>query len=227
MVDYKEAHGFRWVSGERGDDYILKESSYKCLFPPKNTTSFQPNDVWLDIGAHFGSFAIRASPYVEQVIAVEPAPGNIIQLWGNMKLNGVTNIVPLEAAVLGDETQKVKLSLGHTFDYTHRVGTVRGRESITVQGFNVNELVHYYRVNKIKMDCEGSEEEILAALDYRHIQELILEWHFTLIPDADWTKLRHALDRLKSAGFEILRCPKELSFPTKRWTAIIWARKLG
>jgi hypothetical protein len=76
------------------------------------------------------------------------------------------------------------------------------------------------------MDVEGMESQLLADLDYSPIQEIILEWHFTLIPDPDWLKLTYALYRLQHQGFEILRAPKDLKKPTKRWTAIIWAKRL-
>jgi len=220
-----EMHGFKWMEGSRGDDYILRESSYRCLFPPKNTTSLCPEDTWLDVGAHFGSFAIRISPYVKSVIAIEPAPSNLLQLMQNRDINGIQNIRATQAAVVGDLSGPVNLALGKTFDYTHRVGRIRGRENLTVPGVNINELVKAYEVNKIKIDAEGSEEEILGALDYAPIQELIFEWHFTLIPDPTWSKLRFRLGRLEAEGFEVLKAPEDMSKVTKRWTAIIWARR--
>lgn len=218
-------YGFRWVPGDRGDDYILNESSYTCIFDSNNTTSLHPDDVWLDVGAHFGSFAIRAASKVKQVIAAEPAPLNVYQLRQNIALNDVTNIVVLQAAITGGGWREVNLALGRTFDYTHRIGHIRGRENLAVLAINVNDTVERFGVNKIKMDCEGSEEEILEALDYAPIQEIILEWHFTLLPDPTWEKLRATLAGMRAAGFEILRAPVDLERPTKRWTAIIWARR--
>lgn len=218
-------YGLQWRELERGDEYILKESSYRCLFPPGNTNSLCPEDTWMDIGANFGSFAVRTAGYVKRVIAVEPAPVNLEHLDENLRLNDIQNVDVVRAAIVGGDSQPVNLGLGKTFNYTHRVGHIRGRENITVKGFNIDEVVNFHMVNKIKMDCEGSEREILANIDYAPIEEIIFEWHFTLIPDPDWTKLQAALWRLEENGFEILKQPKNMHLPTKRWTAIIWARK--
>ena len=217
------AHGFKWVNGDRGDAYILKESSYQCLFPPKNMTSLTRNDTWMDIGAHFGSFSIRISPHVRQVIAVEPFPGNADQLFANLKLNDVKNVMVLETAAIGGPNGLVSLALGHTFDYTHRVGHVRGRQEIGVAGTNINDLIRAYHPNKIKLDCEGSEYEIMEAIDLDTIDEIIMEWHFTLIPDPTWRKMNEMLEKLRHTGFNLRRYP--VGPPTKRWTAIIWAVK--
>lgn len=214
-------YGLKWIEGDRGDDYILRENNYRVLFITKS--SLCPGDTWLDIGAHFGSFALRAAQRVSGVVAVEPDPGNFAQLRENMLINEIENVEIVKAAVIGRPDQPVPLGIGRTFDYTTRVGNIRGRRTIMVDGVNVNKLIREYGINKIKMDCEGSEEEIVRDLDFEPIEELIMEWHFTLIPDPDWTKLAWAITRLKEEGFTILRSP--LGEPTKRWTAIIWARK--
>lgn len=216
-------YGLNWVLDGRGDEYILNENNYRCIFDSTNITSLRPDDIWLDVGAHFGSFALRAAQRVQGVVAVEPAPDNFQQLLHNIRLNQITNVVSSAAAVIGRPTQQVNLALGRTFDYTHRVGHIRGRQNIEVLGTNINELVERYKATKIKMDCEGSEYELLVALDYRPIQEIILEWHFTLIPDVDWVKLRAMIKRLEAEGLTIRRAPVDLENPTKRWTAIIWA----
>jgi len=128
-------------------------------------------------------------------------------------------------AIVGGETREVNLALGRSFDYTHRIGHIRGRQNLTVRGVNINEIVDTWHITKIKMDVEGSEVEILEALNYEPIQEIILEYHFTLIPDPDWSKLRLLLKRLEAEGFTIRRCPQDLTIPTKRWTAIVWASR--
>lgn len=216
-------YGFRWAPMDRGDEYILNESSYTCLFGPNNSTSLRPDDVWLDIGANFGSFAIRSSTRVKEVIAVEPEPTNVNKLRQNIRLNERDNIEVIEAAVVGGQQTEVNLALGRTFNYTHRVGYIRGRQNLTVVAININDLVERFGVTKIKMDCEGSEDELLGAMNFEPIQEIIFEWHFTLIPDPMWSIMNEALEVLRTNGFEILRAPA--GPPTKRWTAIIWARK--
>lgn len=216
---------FKWTEQAHGDAYILKERSYDCLF--KSKTSLLPHDRWLDIGAHVGYFAVRIAPHVKFVLAVEPEPTNYRHLLENIELNWANNVDSIRAAVVGRSQETVELGLGKTFSYTHKVGHTRGRTHITVPTANINGLVFEHRINKIKMDCEGMENSLLHVLDLNPIEEIILEWHFTLIPDPDWTLLRTRLYQLTKAGFEIRRAPVDLAKPTKRWTAIIWAKRKG
>lgn len=214
-------HGLDWHLLGRGDEYIIKENSYSALLgSPK---SMQRTDAWLDIGANFGSFALRAAQLVDRVVAIEPFPANVEHLIQNIEFNRIQNVEVIEAAAIGGPSGPVNLAIGKTFDYTHRVGYVRGRNNIEVDGININELISLNGINKIKMDCEGSEWELIQNADFTNIDELILEWHFTLIPDPDWTKMEEARKILESYGFFMQRIPE--GPPTKRWTAIIWCRK--
>lgn len=214
---------FVWTEKSHGDEYILNERSYDCLFTEPD--SLNPDDRWMDIGAHVGYFSVRMSQFVHSIIAVEPHPLNLRHLKENIELNSVKNITVVEGAAIADASQEVDLGVGRTFTYTHMVRKVRGREHIKVAGINIQELLDTYRPNKIKMDCEGMEYSLLSTMSYTGILEIILEWHFTLIPDSDWTKLIEFLQKLRDEGFTILRGPRNLHEPTKRWTAIIWAKR--
>jgi FkbM family methyltransferase len=162
---------------------------------------------------------------VKKVVAMEPEPTNVRHLRENLDLNHVTNVTVIEAAAMPTTVDTVSLGLGKTFTYTHKVGHTRGRHHIQVRTFHINDVIMVFGINKIKIDCEGLEYELLKILDYDSIEEIILEWHFTLIPDTDWSKLREVLELLKSERFEILRAPADLTKPTKRWTAIVWAKR--
>ena len=213
----------QWTTTAHGDEYILGERSYAVLFKPgQREKSLRSIDRWMDIGAHIGSFSLRAAQYVHEVVAVEPEPLNIQHLRENLRLNNIENVRVIEGAAIGGSETQVQLGLGKTFTYTHKVGYTRGRHHITVPAYNVNSLVESYNVNKLKIDCEGSEYDILKNLDYGPIEEIILEWHFTLIPDPRWDKMWEALRRFRDEGFVILRAPENYS---KRWTAIIWVRR--
>lgn len=215
---------FQWTEQAHGDAYILKERSYDCLF--RSVTSLLSRDRWLDIGAHVGYFSVRIANKVERVIAVEPEPLNLQHLRENIELNHVHNVDVVPAAVIPGFDTSVSLGLGRTFSYTHMVREIRGRRQIEVPAVNINELIREYNPNKIKMDCEGMEDQLWKAIAYwSRIEEIILEWHFTLIPDPDWSRLRQMVERLKREGFVILRKPVDMAKPTKRWTAIIWAKR--
>lgn len=224
MSDIVEIYGLKWnLSAYLAEEYFIRENSYRALFTPEQQPrSLKPTDVWLDIGANIGAFAVRAATHVAEVIAIEPAPDNIAVLRENIEINGVDNVHVIEAAVLGAEKKQVSLALSNTCGARHRVGTVRGRSNIWVEGLPINDLVEYYKANKLKIDCEGGELEILREVDLAPIEEIICEWHLLMIGDREWLLFYAMLDRLKEAGFEILKQPKSKN---KSWHTVFWAKR--
>ena len=70
-------------------------------------------DIVVDIGAHMGRYTIIGSKRVGaqgKVVAIEAHPGNFEMLNRNIKLNQLTNVIPLNYAVYSKET-KIKLYL--------------------------------------------------------------------------------------------------------------------
>lgn len=226
MVRHSE-YGKEWdldPDDKKGQLGLLREDHYRPLFSLEHReVSFRPGDVWLDIGANIGAFAIRAAEFVKEVIAIEPDPGNIQNLRRNIELNLVENVYVLKAAVIGGPGEWVTLALSNTFSSTHRLGKIRGRKTIEVAGININDTVETYRANKIKMDCEGTEAEILEALDFAPIEEIVFEYHFAFLKDTDWKRFHAILTRLEYNGFTILKRPVQ---QTKTWHTIVWAKKL-
>ena len=69
---------------------------------------FSPKDgeIIVDVGAHIGHYTIISSKRVGQngkVIAIEAHPGNFEMLNRNIKLNNLTNVIPLNYAVYSKE----------------------------------------------------------------------------------------------------------------------------
>ena len=65
-------------------------------------------DIVVDVGAHIGRYTIISSKRIGQsgkVIAIEPHPSNFEMLNRNIKLNGLTNVIPLNYAVNSKETK--------------------------------------------------------------------------------------------------------------------------
>lgn len=207
----------------KGQLGLLRENHYRLLFAPgQRDESFKHSDRWLDIGANIGSFTIRAAECVEEVIAVEPDPGNVRNLERNMELNGVRNITIVEAAIVGGPSGPVELALSNTFTSTHRLGKIRGRASIEVAGLNINKVLEKYKPNKIKIDCEGTEAEILETMDFQDIEEIVFEYHFSFLDDRTWDRFYRILQRLEDYGFGIMKQPSAWS---KTWHTIVWAKK--
>jgi len=74
---------------------IFVDNVYERFFKPTKGSTI------IDVGAHIGFFAIKASRFVGKkglVVALEPHPINYRLLTYNIKLNKATNVVPFKVA---------------------------------------------------------------------------------------------------------------------------------
>jgi len=134
-------------------------------------------DIVVDIGAHIGRYTIINSKRVGEngkVIAIEAHPDNFEILNRNIKLNKLTNVIPLNYAVYSKQT-KLKLYLpveepGFTIYNTIMVNRTASEEKFTE--VNANTLdnillqqngISHADINWIKIDVEGAELEVLKG----------------------------------------------------------------
>jgi FkbM family methyltransferase len=128
-----------------------------------------PGDTVIDVGAHIGSFSIKAAKETGPagtVVAVEPSSENFKLLERNIGMNGFSNVRLLNAAG-GDHIGSDKL----------RISQRRGGNSFFNQGFkevdveqveiktldSVVESLKLGRVDFLKIDVEGSELNVLKG----------------------------------------------------------------
>ena len=143
------------------EDDIIKR------FTPKE------GDIVVDIGAHIGLYTIISSKRVGtkgKVVAIEAHPGNFEILNRNIKLNQLTNIIPLNYAAYSKET-KIKLYVpdeesGYTIYHTLMERT--GKKFVEVNANTLDYLlqlnqIRQEEVNWIKIDVEGAEFEVLKG----------------------------------------------------------------
>jgi FkbM family methyltransferase len=124
------------------------------------------NDTVVDIGAHIGLFSVFAATQARtgMVYAFEPLPGNIALLKENLKLNAISNAIPIQMAVGSRSEQRTfYVSSSNTgassfIPYEDRI------EEILARTISLTDLVRLFDLRTIdflKMDCEGAEYEIL------------------------------------------------------------------
>ena len=151
-------------------DFITREDGIIEHFTPKQ------GDIVVDIGAHMGRYTIISSKRVGtngKVVAIEAHPGNFEMLNRNIKLNQLTNVIPLNYAVYSKET-KIKLYVpgeesGYTV-YNTIMSNRTGNEDKFVE-VNANTLDYLLQLNQIreeevnwiKIDVEGAEFEVLKG----------------------------------------------------------------
>ena len=133
-------------------------------------------DIVIDIGAHIGLYTIISSKRVGaqgKVVAIEADPENFEMLNSNIKLNQLTNVIPLNYAVFSKET-KIKLYLPEVESGFTKYKTIMPNWINTQEKFvevNANTLdyllqlnqIRQEEVNWIKIDVEGAEFEVLKG----------------------------------------------------------------
>lgn len=143
--------------------------------------ALSPDDIVLDVGAHVGYFTALVAPLVRLVVAVEPDPDNFRLAFHH--LTGFANVKLLQGAVVGssDPTTRLYTTLRNRGNNTTL--PKRGRDSLLVQAYNINDLLEQYQPTKVKMDCEGGEYGIVAAVqDWQRVQRMVMEVHYNLLP---------------------------------------------
>lgn len=139
-------------------------------------------DTVIDIGAHIGIFAVRASRIARRILSFEAVPQNFEMLEKNISSSRCSNIEPYNLAVGKGGPMKIFISenpSAHSafLEPEYRVGEV------TINGISLDEIFTKYGVNScdlLKIDCEGSEYEILYGSSrdtLKKIKRIRLEYH--------------------------------------------------
>lgn len=145
------------------------------------TSSLRRGDIFADIGAHVGMYALQAARAVGDdgtVIAVEPNPSSARELRYNVALNGLKNICVIEVAAassasvrrLAQNVVTNRASASLVDGQHHQVDVVTRPLSEILREAGVE------RVDVVKLDIEGAEEEVLSA-------------YFAEVPSPRWPRL--------------------------------------
>jgi FkbM family methyltransferase len=159
----------------QSDEYALRE------------IPFEPGDVVIDIGANIGVccvFLAKKYPFLT-VYAFEPVPESFASLQANIELNGVTNVHAFPAAVTGDgrQIELVVDLLINSGSATSQLSStpLGGYRAYTVDSATLDEIFRRFGIERcklLKIDCEGSEHEILRSSRFlNRVEYLRGEFH--------------------------------------------------
>jgi FkbM family methyltransferase len=187
----------------RSDLYMIDEI---WAFRKYDYFGFRVNagDVVVDIGANIGTFSLYAAKAcgASRVISFEPFPDNYRMLSKNVETNQLSNVTFVNEAVAGQSGLRT-LKLDPADSGSHSLVWDSSERAIEVKCCTLNDVFERFSLAKIdylKMDCEGSEYEILenATSRLQQISRISMETHTTADRKAeDIEKL------LRAHGFEV------------------------
>lgn len=130
----------------------------------------KPTDVAIEVGANIGALTVPLSRRCKRVFAFEPQPQNYELLKQNLAVNEIQNVASFSYAV-GAETAMVHMPTLDELDIEHGIvgdygGAEIGSGSFTVSQCTLDSMhKDFGKVAFIKMDCEGSELNVLKGAE--------------------------------------------------------------
>lgn len=157
VVKQHFAYGCRWTNGTWLSD---TEEFNEPLILQKSSGDF------LDIGACFGMWSIRARDYYRRIVAFEPDPRARRELFQNIRLNDAWNVSVMAYALGRREAEQVfhLYETGESSLLAEHMGH-KAKSSVTVKVKTVDMIVQQLALKPslLKLDVEGAEADVLSG----------------------------------------------------------------
>ena len=208
--------GSRYAVRSRTFDLsVINELAFTNPYLSGGQVAIAPDAIVVDIGANIGDFAIQAARLCPhgRVIAVEPLRSSGAMIATQARLNGLSNVSWIQAAMSGTEGQPAALQGGAL--YLRDEDKEDQPRVLTLSGLMTE--VGIARIDLLKLDCEGAEWDILPGADavLPQVAQICMEYH----REGEWTPERLA-DWLRARGFDV-------AVQGKGWNGLLWARRGG
>jgi FkbM family methyltransferase len=125
--------------------------------------------VFIDVGASTGIYSLKAAKHYQNigiVIAIEPFPEVFATLYKSVVTNGFKNVRLRNLSVWSETGLRTLWKNAHkpnSFSIVHRENNAEGISTLTV---SLDDLVRWEKLERLdylKIDAEGAEQEILAG----------------------------------------------------------------
>lgn len=195
------------------EDFVQNVVLDRDYTPPRFEVG--ESNVVIDIGGNIGTFALHAARSAPRgrVFVFEPSGENFALLLENIALNRAANITPVHAAVSGSRGE-VKLFTSARGGGFHSLEQDRVPDAdgcVSVPAVALRDIFDDYRIDRchlLKLDCEGSEYEILHSLPdayFARIDKIVMEYHVNGPADADsgHPQVDRLVAHFEELGFDI------------------------
>jgi FkbM family methyltransferase len=182
--------------------------------------------VFIDIGAHQGSYTLALHRHCRLVVAVEPDPTNYFLLKRNLSLNKVKNCIPVNY-VVSSHDGFVNLYLSE-FSDIHSVKkdwVGKPRRVVRVPARRIDTLLKELSidgVDLVKIDVEGSEMEVLEGMS-----ETVEKFKPVLLIEVAKRNLKNVIDYLKLHNYDFQVLYRSSHYITKEKIFYILSRTKG
>lgn len=193
-------------------DFVTRGVYEKSIIEWASRELIRSDQVFVDIGAHVGTYALSFAPHVAEVHAFECSPRTHNILCANIALRNLDYKVKAYNTALGDTAGEIEYYIRSSdgggngvleFEKDHSTDHIRVKMQ-TLDSFELN------NVGLIKIDVEGFEKQVvqgaLETLRRNNYPKLLFEsWSPSKDGDVPATKLRNELfDYLRSLGYRIV-----------------------
>ena len=149
------------------DDVMMSAEAYEQ--PLQSYFEDLESGIFVDIGANIGKYTVKVARRIGdrgKVIAIEPDTQTFQALQKHIKLNGLTNVIAINAACW-KEPRELRLDISPSV--TTSGGFTVKRDSglnIPVKGLKLDDILKSLAIEQvdfIKIDVEGAEMEVLQG----------------------------------------------------------------
>lgn len=195
------------------DEIFTKKTYERRYFRPGMTTG----EVWGDLGANVGAFAAKYAGQVEAIHCFEPSQETFEILERNTA--PYPNVTCHQVAV-SNYTGAATFYERRHMNSRNSLHKLFKRKVTTAEVPVIHAANIPSEINSLKIDIEGSEQEVLYALDLQPIDRMVMEWSFDFLPEMQLyldavAYLEENFDRVKARTNKL---------PEHTWTQYFYPR---